>query len=84
MDAREKESPLTILRPKGRGSVNYPGLGVWNTPIDESIKSDQEPEREVGLHVEESVRYLRITVRRTAVVDSLRESRPQIFGLACL
>ncbi|PKI68014.1 hypothetical protein CRG98_011610 [Punica granatum] len=27
MDAREKESPLAILRPKGRGPASYPGLG---------------------------------------------------------
>ncbi|PKI75993.1 hypothetical protein CRG98_003651 [Punica granatum] len=26
-DAREKESPLAILRPEGRGPASYPGLG---------------------------------------------------------
>ncbi|PKI50884.1 hypothetical protein CRG98_028712 [Punica granatum] len=30
-DTREKESPLTILRPEDRGRISYPGLGVWNT-----------------------------------------------------
>ncbi|PKI40898.1 hypothetical protein CRG98_038696 [Punica granatum] len=29
-DTRENESPLIILRPKGRGRISYP-LGVWNT-----------------------------------------------------
>ncbi|PKI58578.1 hypothetical protein CRG98_021041 [Punica granatum] len=27
-NAREKESPLAILRPEGRGPASYPGLGV--------------------------------------------------------
>ncbi|PKI67601.1 hypothetical protein CRG98_012024 [Punica granatum] len=31
MDTLEKESPLIILRPEGRGRICYPGLGVWNT-----------------------------------------------------
>ncbi|PKI55780.1 hypothetical protein CRG98_023825 [Punica granatum] len=31
-DAREKESPLTILRPEGRGPASYPGLWVRGTP----------------------------------------------------
>ncbi|PKI38894.1 hypothetical protein CRG98_040711 [Punica granatum] len=31
-DAREKESPLAILRPEGRGPASYPGLGVRGTP----------------------------------------------------
>ncbi|PKI63391.1 hypothetical protein CRG98_016219 [Punica granatum] len=26
MDAREKESPLAVLRPEGRGPASYPGL----------------------------------------------------------
>ncbi|PKI64479.1 hypothetical protein CRG98_015127 [Punica granatum] len=31
-DAREKESPLAILRLEGRGPASYPGLGVRGTP----------------------------------------------------
>ncbi|PKI33407.1 hypothetical protein CRG98_046204 [Punica granatum] len=30
--AREKELPLAILRPEGRGLASYPGLGVRGTP----------------------------------------------------
>ncbi|PKI79050.1 hypothetical protein CRG98_000531 [Punica granatum] len=32
MDRCEKESPLAILRPGGRGWASYPGLGLRGTP----------------------------------------------------
>ncbi|PKI65006.1 hypothetical protein CRG98_014591 [Punica granatum] len=82
-DARRayvRRSRHLLFTTQGSRAVEFPG----SRGTSGMITPGRGPERKVGLHLEESVHYLRVTVHRTVVVDSLHEQRPRVFELTRL